>query len=697
MVFTSPEGNQATKVNNVKINELINTSNQTHLDQPLRRKNKKFFQKLKLWYTNADTLTSSKLNELQTRTNTEHPDVICITEAYPKNSQFEVTDASLQLNGYDMFRTEGGRGVVIYIYTAHHLLATRIETKTNYHESLWCNIKISQENNFIIGGIYRSPSSCADNNDLLIELLNEITAMRHDHILITGDFNMKQIDWETMLVNGTPNSFQYRLFDTINDLFLNEMIKEPTRFRGSDTPSKLDWILTENADCTENKIVSEPLGLSDHSLISIEYDCIVAKNPDDETSYYSFFNGDYCAMREELDNIDWEDLLDTCNSQETWDLIHNKLTGLIERYVPRKKFTNNTSPPWYNRDIRILNKNKRQAWNKYRKQPTQDNWRNYTFHRNLLTHTIEHHKETYENKIASEVKHNPKQFWKYVNSKTKTKGKIVDLLDSDGNITTDDYKKAEILNGHFASVFTVEDLNNVPDFTIERNDIDILDNIDISMDAIKKHLLEINICKASGPDGINGRILKELAEQISPALKIMFEKSLSEGKLPHQWKEAHVIALFKKGNKKLANNYRPVSLTSLCCKLMEKMIRNSVVDHLEKQGLINKDQHGFRGGRSCCTQLLEVMEIWTKWFDLGLPWDTIYTDFSKAFDSVPHHRLFKKVQAYGIQGNLLRWIENFLRDRKQRVILGSHKSEWKPVTSGIPRAVSWDPFCSLYL
>ena len=115
------------------------------------------------------------------------------------------------------------------------------------------------------------------------------------------------------------------------------------------------------------------------------------------------------------------------------------------------------------------------------------------------------------------------------------------------------------------------------------------------------------------------------------------------------------------------------------------MIRNSVVDHLEKQGLTNKDQHGFRRGRSCCTQLLGVMGIWTKWFDLGLPWDTIYTDFSKAFDSVPHHRLLKKVQAYGIQGSLWRWIENFLKDRKQRVILGSQKSEWKPVTSSIPQ------------
>ena len=105
----------------------------------------------------------------------------------------------------------------------------------------------------------------------------------------------------------------------------------------------------------------------------------------------------------------------------------------------------------------------------------------------------------------------------------------------------------------------------------------------------------------------------------------------------------------------------------------------------KKQGLINKDQHDLRGGRSCCTQLLEVMKIWMKWFDLGLPWDTIYSDFSKVFDSVPRHRLLKKVQAYGIQGSLLRWIEHYLRDRKQKVILGSDTSEWKPVTSGIPR------------
>ena len=88
----------------------------------------------------------------------------------------------------------------------------------------------------------------------------------------------------------------------------------------------------------------------------------------------------------------------------------------------------------------------------------------------------------------------------------------------------------------------------------------------------------------------------------------------------------NVIALFKKGSKRSPNNYRPVSLTAICCKVLEKLIRDAIMDTLESQGLIDKDQHGFRSGRSCLTQLLEVMEIWTKWYDLGLAWDTVYTD-----------------------------------------------------------------------
>ena len=645
--------------------------------------NKKYFNNLKIWYTNADTLTPSKLSELESNIKASHPDIICITEVNPKNSKDDICDEAYNIEGYSMTKSNAGRGIIIY--AALHLLASQVDTSTPYESSLWTNIKITNNHNIIIGTIYRSPNSNGENNNKLLDLLQEVTKLKHDHIIINGDFNLKQIDWESNHVSGISDSYQNRVFDCVNDLFLTEVIKEPTRFRGTNTPSNLDWVLTENPECIQEKSVESPLGLSDHSMISVTYQCNVEKDESDETNRYSFFNGNYSDMRDDFNNISWDQELNNRNTQDSWDIIHGKLTGLIERHVPKKKFTNSKSPPWYGREIGNLSNQKKKYWHKYKKNPCHATWIEYTQRRNKLSHTIERLKTEYENKIAAESKQNPKKFWKYISSKTKSKGKISVLKDPNNAETSDDFEKAELLNNHFASVFTKEDLTNVPDFTLEVDDIIIMDQLELTDDGIKEYLLKLDPNKSSGPDGINGRVLKELATEISPILKTLYSRSLEEGTLPYQWREAHVIALFKKGSRRSPNNYRPVSLTSICCKILEKIIRNVMVKNLENQGLIHKDQHGFTGGRSCCTQLLEVMEMWTRWFDLGLPWDVIYTDFSKAFDSVPHERLLKKVEAYGIQGDLLRWIRSFLSSRKQRVILGGKLSNWQDVTSGIPQ------------
>ena len=642
----------------------------------------KYHNNLKVWNTNADALTSSKLNELEASASNEHPDIICITEVNPKNAE-NCVDEALNISGYNMFRSQVGRGLLIY--TAHHLLAAEVDINHNFKSSLWLNIKITKDHNIIVGTIYRSPNSDVSNNDALLDLLQKIMKIKHDHILIAGDFNLKQINWESNTVRGEPSSYQQKVFDCVNDLFLYESVQQPTRFRGTNVPSNLDWILTENSNCVENIVVGPPLGMSDHSMISLNYNCITENDETDNDFNYSFYNANYDAMRQEIGDIDWEAEIENMPTQRAWDCFHSKITGLIERYVPKKKYTSSSKPRWYGRDIGKLSNAKRKAWHKYKKDPCDTNWQNYTSKRNKLTHSIENLKTVFENNIASDVKTNPKQFWKYVNNKTKSKAKISLLNDKDGNEISDDQEKAELLNNHFVSVFTKENTTNMPTFNMDRDDISIVDNIIMSTDHIKKLLLKLNISKASGPDGINGRLLKELCNEISPLLKTIYDKSMQEGSLPYQWKEAHVIALFKKGNKRSPNNYRPVSLTSICCKIMETIIRDGIFKSLEDQGLIHKDQHGFRGGRSCCTQLLEVMEVWTGWFDRGLPWDTIYTDFSKAFDSVPHERLLKKCEAYGIRGNLLQWIRDFLSARRQRVVLGGKKSEWKSVTSGIPQ------------
>ena len=142
---------------------------------------------------------------------------------------------------------------------------------------------------------------------------------------------------------------------------------------------------------------------------------------------------------------------------------------------------------------------------------------------------------------------------------------------------------------------------------------------------------------------------------------------------------------YKKGNCQKPESYRPVSLSSVPSKVMESTIRDRLLQHLCDPGLLNKAQHGFLPKRSCSTQLLEALEDWSAAVEAGEPIDVAYLDFSKAFDSVPHQRLITRLHGYGIRGKVLDWITAFLLDRQQRVVIRSAKSNWTPVTNGIPQ------------
>ena len=306
---------------------------------------------MKIWYTNDDTLTPQKICELESRIKAELPDIICITELYPKFSKNELPEAAYSIVGYDMIMTNNGRGIIIY--TANHLKVHKIEIEEEFSEHLWVKVNISKDHCILVGTIYRSPNS-SSKNDKLCSLLQEVSKIKHDHIIINGDFNMKQINWATREVSGEKNSFQYKLFDTINDTFLCENVKQPTRMRVSDKPSCLDWVLSENPLCISDMMVDAPLGPSDHSLISFNYDCVIEKCGSDEMHSRSFYNCDYDSMREDLATLNWELEFEGLTTQQSWDKFYGKINGLIERHVPKKKYTTSKKIPWYGREIRTL-------------------------------------------------------------------------------------------------------------------------------------------------------------------------------------------------------------------------------------------------------------------------------------------------------------------------------------------------------
>ncbi|CAM4592116.1 unnamed protein product, partial [Lepidochelys kempii] len=209
--------------------------------------------------------------------------------------------------------------------------------------------------------------------------------------------------------------------------------------------------------------------------------------------------------------------------------------------------------------------------------------------------------------------------------------------------------------------------------------------IEVTLEEVLELIEKLNRNKSLGPDGIHPRVLKELKCEIAELLTMVCNLSFKSATVPSDWKIANVTPIFKKGSRGDPGNYRPVSLMSVPGKLVETLVKNKIVRHIEKHKLLCKSQHGFCKGRSCLTNLLEFLEGVNKHVNKGDPGNIVYLDFQKAFDKVPHQRLLCKLNCHGIRGKILSWTENWLKDREQRVGINGKFSEWRGVTSGVPQ------------
>jgi ribonuclease P/MRP protein subunit RPP40 len=259
------------------------------------------------------------------------------------------------------------------------------------------------------------------------------------------------------------------------------------------------------------------------------------------------------------------------------------------------------------------------------------------------------------------------------------------LQDKKGEIVSDNEEMAALLNQHFTDVFTIEDLSNIEEAMLPNKHTDGICDIDINSEVVRKSILKLQDNKAAGVDEINSTFLKRSIEGLKEPLSALFRKSLDTGIVPMDWKKANVVALFKKGSKKDPGNYRPISLTSQIGKMLERIIKDSIIEYIESNNLLNNSQHGFRSKKSCLTNLLEFLQLTQKWVDAGDPVDVLYLDFQKAFDKVPHERLLMKIRSIGIDGKIYRWIEEWLKGREQRVVINGKQSTWAQVSSGVPQ------------
>ena len=301
-----------------------------------------------------------------------------------------------------------------------------------------------------------------------------------------------------------------------------------------------------------------------------------------------------------------------------WKELHSKL-NIVGDVVPIEK--NPNKMPWVNSALKRCRKKTDKCWAVFDSNPSSKNLNIALSQQGQFDSKSFKCKVNYEKKITQCLKSNSKPFYAYLRNKRALKSCVSSLEQPDGSITKNNFETAEVLADAFASVFVKEPNGPLSQECFNNDQEFVIDDIEMTVNDVYRELSKVNVSKSQGPDSIHPKLLKELAgnSNFVHAVTKLFQTCASTGKIPSQWKTANVTALYKKGSRKSALNYRPVSLTCIICKVYEKLIRRHILAFVCNK--IDPNQHGFVEGKSCLSNLLESVECVIELLENGAPVD----------------------------------------------------------------------------
>ena len=634
---------------------------------------------IKCYLLNARSVVN-KQPEISTFVEINKPDLLIITETWLHS---DIPDSEIKLPGYQLLRMDrenkNGGGCIMYFkdkfVICDYNMADTGGNSQPFVQIVWGTLKIGTYE-ILLGIFYNSPQSTIEQIARMNDAIGE-ACRTHKNVLICGDFNFPNIDWDKLHADTRGEGFLQMTLDC----FLQQHVQSPTR--GNNI---LDLVLATEGTTIRNVVNCCPLGSSDHNTVKFELE-VPTMLPMWKKFYRNYRCGNYTAFKKYLTNIDWNIVFMDKNINDMWENFKNIIHEGVSNFVPLKKRRSNApAPPWVTKNVISASKDKLRKWKAYKVSKSPEAYESYKRAQQISSKTVRSSKRRLEEQIASNIKTDPKAFYKYMKHKTDNRSEIGALEMDDGTLTKDDQHSAEVLNQYFSTVFTEERT----EYTPSPEATDIIEPMKSVSQVIKPALVQgmlrnVNPEKSEGPDEIHPVILRKFANELALPLSDIFRESLRSGEVPKEWKLANVTPIHKKGAKVKPANYRPISLTSQVCRIMERIIKEKMMHHLDSNNLIKPTQHGFLKGRSCLTNLLLYLEKITKSLDDGYPVDAVYLDFTKAFDKVPHKRLLKKLEVNGISLEVQTWIKNWLYQRMQRVLVKGCKSRWAPVTSGVPQ------------
>ena len=512
-------------------------------------------------------------------------------------------------------------------------------------------------------------------------------------IIITGDFNYNTLN--LVLARKISNICQtFDLFQTIS---------EPTHFT-EHSSSILDLIFVSNNDSVFKTGVMESFLDQEQRYHCPIFGFFKFRKP--KTNVFKrrvwyYDRGDYNSLRQSIINTDWNKCYDNDLAIYSSNITEVVLNLSLVHIPSKCVYVKSSEPPWINTAVKRKIRSRKRAYRKAKQTQSEYHWSKFKSLRNVTIKFIRESKKIYYDKLSSKLRSpdvSSKNWWKilrqFIPSNKNSQTNIPPLKNND-DIVHDQNEKAMLFNNFFRDQSSLDDRDaEIPNNQI-RNVENSLNSIVTTSHEVQLIMKGLPLGKATGPDGINNRILRELSAELSAPLSVLFNKSLGEGKFPSNWKDAHICTVLKKGDPSLVSNYRPISLLNTMEKVFERVIFKHLFNYLRDTNFLTPLQSGFVPGDSTVNQLISIYNTFCQALEQGKEVRVIFLDISKAFDKVWIKGLLYKLRRAGIGGKLHDCLSDYLSNRRQRVLLPGGESDWTIIKAGVPQGSILGPILFL--